>query len=442
MSGPGHDDALQRSVVRHLTVTGRLYVGLVAALIGLVIVMAYSLYAHGGEDAADDGQWGVHNTTLVYFLGLALGGVLVASVGRLFGKGATAPVTRVAEASALAASLVALLGAILAIGSLEGFIDTLLYGHISNGVVWEGMVIALYIVVGAGLLYFAAVPDMKRSAVKVGRLRWVYRILSFGFNDARAQREDLRGLVRRVALLSLVMVVLVHGVLGYVLGYAVDQADWDRALSGPYFLTEGLLSGLAVVLVGALVLHRAMGLGRVLSDRWVRPLSLGLIAGLALHLVAWVAASLANDDAEAIWTGDAGVATFAVLLVGFVAPMAVLALQRGWGRGPLLVASALAAGTMWVKANLLLVPGLTAHAGSVGEAVHWPTLPEWGLMVGSLALFALVVAALLKVLPPVSVWEAEDAGLVRPAPETPAAVPTAAAASDKGKGSEEEVATA
>jgi molybdopterin-containing oxidoreductase family membrane subunit len=408
---------LEGRVLGALGVTGRIFQVLMVVLVLLVVAMAFSLYYHQDDGSAPEGTsetgyWGVHNTTFVFFVGLSLAGVLTVGLGRLLGGGATAPVSRIAGVTAVAAAITALLSVILGIGDLGTFVDTILYGHVTNPVVFAGLVVAVYLVVASGLVYFPMVPDLERAALKVDGNRWLYRILSFGYTGTKAQEEDLRKLTKRVALLSVIAVLAVHTVLAWGMDRVGDQPPWNEAIAGPYFITEAFLAGYSLMLVIALLVNRVLGLGPALSDRVIRPMAIILLVALVLHLVTWIAWTLGQDEPGSVWTGDFGVITLAVLVAGFIAPVALLGLQRRWSLDGLLVASTLVATTMWVKQNVLLVPGLTAHSTAGDVGIYSLTVPEAGLVLGSFGMFLLITAILLKLVPPVSLWDADEAGIV------------------------------
>jgi molybdopterin-containing oxidoreductase family membrane subunit len=407
---------LEDRVFSPLRGTDRRYVIWLSLLVALVVVMLFALEAHGlgPVGGSDPVLWGVFNESMVFFVGLALGGVMVSGIVRNSRDSWGPWVTRVAEATVFAAIFVALLNIIMETGDLVVLMDTVFYGELTNPLVWNGILVMMYLVIGCGILYFALVPDLNVAALWVRRWQWLYRILTFGYSATEGQRADVRRIALTVGAISTVAVVIAHTVLAWTLDGVEAQPDWNLAMSGPYFVTGGLLAAFALATAIAALATSRLNLEEAIGKVHKGKLSRALMVVIVVHLVVSVVyiqlAELTTDEgtvslASELWTGEYAMLTWTMLAMGLLLPL-VITIHPG-GRTPkgLFIASGLILGTMWLRTYLVAVPGLSAHSEAVAGGVHVPSMEEWLLAVGTLAIFALILSVIYKMAPIVSLWE-------------------------------------
>jgi hypothetical protein len=106
-----------------------------------------------------------------------------------------------------------------------------------------------------------------------------------------------------------------------------------------------------------------------------------------------------------LWTGEYAVLTWTLLGVGLILPLVVAAHPGGRNPKALFAASYLVLGTMGLRAYMVAVPGLSAHTAPVAGGVRVPSLEEWLLIIGSWAIFVMILSIIFKLAPIVSLWE-------------------------------------
>ena len=100
------------ALILKLLVAGGLFWWLIAAGLGAIVVWGAIAYAYqliGGLGVTGLSQrvtWGFYIANLVFFIGISYGGALTSAILRLTGAPWRAPLTRMAEATAVAALLV------------------------------------------------------------------------------------------------------------------------------------------------------------------------------------------------------------------------------------------------------------------------------------------------------------------------------------------------
>ena len=99
---------------------------------------------------------------------------------------------------------------------------------------------------------------------------------------------------------------------------------------------------------------------------------------------------------------------YAMLLLNFVVPFAILIRRKGrTPLGTVIAAAAIAVG-MWIERFTIIAPTLTRPSLGYERAVYLPTFTEMAISAASLALFALLFLLFFKLFPSISVWEVEE----------------------------------
>ncbi len=138
---------------------------------------------------------------------------------------------------------------------------------------------------------------------------------------------------------------------------------------------------------------------------------------ILIYMYLFVAETLTKDYAgkatthpssEAIWFGEFAWITWSMVIIGFLVPMIILAFKRLRTYKGILLASGILFIAMWVKRFIIVVPGLTRYLLPYQDGIYIPTITEWALTFGSMALFGLMFAIFSKLFPMVSIWEVEE----------------------------------
>ncbi|MGM0372614.1 MAG: NrfD/PsrC family molybdoenzyme membrane anchor subunit, partial [Halobacteriota archaeon] len=250
--------------------------------------------------------------------------------------------------------------------------------------------------------------------------------LALGVEDTESGRARDKKLAFWAAAVAIPLAVALHSVTGWIFALQIGRGDWFSPLVAPMFIMKALVSGLALVIVTA-----------VLADRYTRfELSrdlvpeLGKLLGVfvAVHIVYLLAAErlphawAANFDFWAITTafliGDTPY-FWLWTIVGGVIPIALLVLpslrRQVWA---VVTASVFAiTGILFEGVNLVFVgyndvniaapPGVTTGREYTGfgadiwalTGTYTPTVVELAISVGIIAVGALIVTLGIRYLP-------------------------------------------
>jgi molybdopterin-containing oxidoreductase family membrane subunit len=372
-------------------------------------------FIHGLQvtDMRDNVIWGLYIITFMYFVGLSAGGLIIASAGRLFHVDRFRPIVRLAvlEAAVTVATAAGLI--IPDLGHPERILNLIVHAHWMSPMVWDITIIFIYLVLSLTYLWLYTRRDLAE------RGSW----MALGTKDtsAEARAHDYR-LTYILAWIALPAAVLVHSITAWIFGLQISRGFWYSAIMPPLFISSALVSGLALVIVLALVVRRY---GRVDFDDGLVSFLGGLLAVflaveaflVLCEVLAGYYPGIPTDAVRQLLSGRYAPGFAVEIIVGLVVPfalMAVAAVRRrpGW----VLVASVLALIGIFVHRGNIIVIGL-GHApiplapgtplgtpldnGSsfATTSVYFPTLWEFLIVLGILAFSALLFTLGARYLP-------------------------------------------
>ncbi|MFA5862000.1 MAG: NrfD/PsrC family molybdoenzyme membrane anchor subunit, partial [Candidatus Thermoplasmatota archaeon] len=156
MSAEELDPKTER-LLKPLLSTGWRFYTILAAL-GAVFVIANIAWFTQLRDGlavtglSDRVSWGLYISVFIYFIGISYGGTCVSAILRLTNTEWRRPITRVAEASTVAALLVAAIMPLFDLGHPEKFLYIARYGRLESPLVWDFISIGTYLM--SSLLFF------------------------------------------------------------------------------------------------------------------------------------------------------------------------------------------------------------------------------------------------------------------------------------------------
>lgn len=244
--------------------------GYVLVLLGLLGLVGWGLWSYFGRQWATGlwvtgmntpAYWGIYIVNFVLFIGLSAGGILVAALVHAVGIERFRPVARIAEILAISCLILATIFIMLDLGRPERFYHLLLYGRIGSPLVWDLLVITIYLAISMALGYFSTRADLVLCMRELSRRGWLYRLLALGYTDLspRALERDRR-ILRTLAVAAIPAAIGLHSITAWILGLVKARPGWHSALIAPLFVVSAMVSGLALVIVAVVVSRRAFRL--------------------------------------------------------------------------------------------------------------------------------------------------------------------------------------
>jgi dimethyl sulfoxide reductase membrane subunit len=396
--------------------------GLIAWVAVLVVVMVvgfaawvYQLREGLGVTAMRNTvMWGQYILFFMFFVGLSAGGLIVASSGRLFGAARFKPIVRLAVIEATVAVLLAALFLFPDVGRPERLWHILVYPNLTSPLVWDMSIVAVYLLISVSYVWLYSRADLARAGSPLA--------LGTGLSPRTMQREDRAKTI--LAWVGLPAAILLHSITAWIFGLQISRGFWYSAIMAPLFVASALVSGLALVILLALVVRR-MGRLRFNDDlvSFLGGLLAVFIAVEAFFVLsemltaAYPGAPFEGDPALRLLVGPYAPLFWFEVIVGLGLPFVLLAIPR-LRADPRVVAVAAVIAIIGIyvhRMNIVLnglsfspiglPPGVSTGVHEAGQGsfamTYWyvPSPVEWLVGAGIVAFGALLFTVAVHVLP-------------------------------------------
>lgn len=416
---------IREAAQRPMAPAGKTWWLIVLGLSAVVLwaIVAYAYQAMNGLGVTGLNQrvtWGFYIANLVFFIGISYGGALTSAILRLTGAPWRAPLTRMAEATAVAALLVGAAFPIIDLGRPDRFMNVILHGQVGSPVVWDVVAITTYLAASLVFLLLPLIPDAavcRDGRVQAGGIRSIlYRAVSLGWIGTPAQHAVLRRGMTIMAILIIPLAISVHSVLAWLFGVTV-RPGWNSTIFAPYFVLGAMFSGVAAVILVLAAFRKAYRLDTFITQKHFAYLGYILLVLGAGYLYFMVSEYLTEGYKMHEGTGAllellmiGRLAPFFWLFVvgGLLAPMALIALPvTRTVPGITLAALGVVLG-MWLKRFLIVVPGLAEPLLPSSLTIYYPSWVEVAITLGAAAAIPLMLMVFFRFFPVMSIYEMEE----------------------------------
>src|SRR5574341_650078 len=424
MTGPTHRGDQQEDAVLFAPVPGATRRFWLAAALLLAVTLwgmfAYTLqlrYGLGVSGLNRPVAWGFYIVNFVFFIGISHAGTLISAILRLCKAEWRRPITRAAEAITVLVLFFGLGSIIMDLGRPDRLFYVLQYGRLQSPLLWDVTSITTYLTGSSLYLYLPLIPDLALVRDRAtGWRRELYTFLALGWRGTPGQFRRLERGIAVMAVLIIPIAVSVHTVVSWVFSMTL-QPMWKSTIFGPYFVTGAIFSGIAALIISMAAVRRAYHLESYLKPVHFNSLSLLLLVmsllwfyfTFAEHLTAYYGGELA--EAMVLFakvTGRWAPAFWAMAVLNFVIPVAILANGRTRTVAGSVVASASVVLGMWLERYLIVVPTLANPRLPYARGLYTPAWVEVSITAGAVAFFLLLYMVFTKIFPIISIWEVRE----------------------------------
>ncbi|MEW6509639.1 MAG: NrfD/PsrC family molybdoenzyme membrane anchor subunit [Bacteroidota bacterium] len=414
---PDQDEALVRPIYE----TGKgFYVSL--ALLLLVCVWALYMYVNqvrfglGLTGMNQPVTWGFYIVNFVFFIGISHAGTLISAILRLSKAEWRRPITRMAEVITAIVLAIGGLHPILDLGRPDRMLNLLTAGRLQSPLLWDVTSITAYFTASTVYLYLPLIPDIARIRDRGGKLTWLYTFMAWGWQNTERQKRVLNRAINILMVIVIPIAVSVHTVISYIFSMTL-QPGWHSTIFGPYFVAGAIFSGIAALLIVMIIFRKIYHLEAYLKKIHFQYLSTLLLIMSLIWFYFTFSEYLTGifgaephemDIIRYKFSGPFAAFFWAMVICNFLIPVLILSIRRFKTIAGILIASISVVIGMWLERLIIVVPSLANPRMELPMGIYVPTMLEWSLFAGGIAVFILGFMVFSKFFPLISVWEIEE----------------------------------
>jgi Ni/Fe-hydrogenase subunit HybB-like protein len=397
----------------------------VLCLLNLVVMAGY-LFANG------IGVWGLNNsvgwafdiTNFVFWVGIGHAGTLISAILLLFRQKWRTSINRSAEAMTIFAVMCAGLFPLLHMGRPWDAFFILPYVPNQHGplwvnfrspLVWDVFAISTYFTVSLVFWYLGMIPDlatMRDRATSAIKKR-VFGLFSLGWNGSHRTwaRYEIVSLV--LAGLATPLVLSVHSIVSMDFATSLIPG-WHTTIFPPYFVAGAIYSGFGMVLTLLILTRQTMHLQRYITVRHLESMAkvlllTGSIVGYAYateFFSAWYSGNL-YERYHFInrATGPYAWCFYLMVICNVAVPQLLWFKRLRTSISVLFILSILVNVGMWFERFVIIVVSLHRSFLPSSWGMFYPTVVDFGIMIGSFGLFFTLFLLFIRFMPMIAIWE-------------------------------------
>jgi molybdopterin-containing oxidoreductase family membrane subunit len=276
--------------------------------------------------------------------------------------------------------------------------------------------ITAYFTASTVYLYLPMIPDIAKLRDRGGRFHRLYTWAAWGWQGTEKQKRVLDRAINILMVMVIPIAISVHTIISYIFSMTL-QPGWHSTIFGPYFVVGAIFSGIAALLIVMIVFRKVYHYEAYLKEIHFQYLSTLLLIMSLLWFYFTFSEFLTGvfgsepHEMQIImykFTGPFAFYFWLMVLLNFVVPVVILAFKRFKTILGILIASiAVVIGT-WLERFIIVVPSLANPRIELPIGSYVPTMTEWALFAGGIAVFILGFLLFSKVFPLISIWEIEE----------------------------------
>jgi Ni/Fe-hydrogenase subunit HybB-like protein len=418
-----HEDILQG-----LSFPSRPYLALLALLAAgagwaLICFLHQTLSGMGVTGLNWSVGWGTYITNFVFWIGIGHAGTLISAILYLLRAEWRTGVARAAETMTIFAVMTAGLFPLVHLGRVWVFYWLLpypntahLWPNFRSPLIFDVVAVTTYLTISVLFWFLGLIPDL--AAVRdasTGRRRWLYRLVSLGWQSEHDQWRHYLRAYACMAALATPLVISVHSVVSWDFAVSIVPG-WHQTIFAPYFVAGAIHSGLAMVITLLIPLRSVLRLEGLIQPRHFEAMAqLMILTGLII-LYSYVVEPFMGwysgdpfERAQTAYRAAGAYSPYFWMMCGF---NALLPLALFWRRvrtnlTVLFVIALLVNVGMWLERYVIIVSSLSHDFMPTAWATYRPSWVELSISIGAGCFFLFMLLATLKVIPAVAVSESK-----------------------------------
>ncbi len=391
-------------------------------ILGLILLWALYMYVMqvrfglGMTGMNQPVTWGFYIVNFVFFIGISHAGTLISAILRLSKAEWRRPITRMAEVITAIVLAIGGLHPILDLGRPDRMMNLLEAGRLQSPLLWDVTSITAYFTASTVYLYLPMIPDIARIRDRGGKFKWLYAFMAWGWQGTEKQKRVLNRAINILMVMVIPIAISVHTVISYIFSMTL-QPGWHSTIFGPYFVVGAIFSGIAALLIVMIAFRKVYHFENYLKEIHFQYLStLLLIMSLIWSYFTFSEYLTGVFGAEPHemhiilykFTGPFAFYFWGMILCNFLVPVIIISFKKLRTITGIFIASVAVVIGMWLERFIIVVPSLANPRLDVPIGIYVPTVLEWALFAGGLAVFVMGFMIFSKFFPLISVWEIEE----------------------------------
>ena len=369
--------------------------------------------------------WGLAIVNFVWWIGIGHAGTLISAVLLLLNQGWRTSINRFAEAMTLIAVSCAGIFPLIHVGRpwlaywLFPYPNTMgVWPQFRSPLLWDVFAVSTYATVSFLFWYVGLVPDFAtlRDRAKHPAAQFAYGALAMGWRGSARHWHRYQTAYLLLAGLATPLVVSVHTIVSFDFAVSVIPG-WHTTIFPPYFVAGAIYSGFAMVLSIAIPLRSAYGLKDFITDRHLENmakvmLATGLVVAYGYGMEAFYAWYSGNPYERFMFmnraTGPYAAAYAALIIVNVLIPQALWSKRVRSSAIALFLLSINVNIGMWLERFVIVVTSLHRDFLPSSWGMYTPTRWDWGVFIGTIGLFLMLMFLFIRFLPVISIFEMRE----------------------------------
>jgi len=373
----------------------------------------------------DYALWGVYISSFVFFVATSSVGSVAAAILRLTKNEWRTPIVRIAEIISLAAIIMAGITIIIDMARPDRLLNLFIHARLQSPITWDVIIIPTYMIISFFLLYFPLLPDLKilKDHYKESHptlSKW-YGKLSLKWNGSVAQKALQQKSIRIIAIAIIPLGIILQTVDAWLFS-TTYRIGWDSQNLAPYFISGAFVAGIGALVTGIYVVRKVRNLEDYITDfhfdKLGKLLALACLLYLYFNINEYLLPTFKAKKAEAIhletlFTGSYALLFWSVTILGLILPIILLLFKKGRSpKGMFYIGLLVVIGSWWkryvIVTPTLLHPFLPIQGVPESWRHYFPSLHEWLISFGTLALAIFIIMMLVRFIPIIPIQRTMD----------------------------------
>lgn len=393
-----------------------------ALAIGLYCWTMTVLYGIGLWGNNNTIGWGFDIVNFVFWIGIGHAGTLISAILFLFRQKWRTAIARFAEAMTIFAVLCATMFVALHTGRpwLDGYLfpypnQNAIWVNFLSPLNWDVFAVNTYFIISFVFWTIGLIPDFAtmRDRTKSGIKKIVYSVLSLGWSNSNRNWQHYERAYLILAGISTPLVLSVHTIVSFDFAVSIIPG-WHTTIFPPYFVAGAIFSGFGMVLTVMIFVRKIFDMEHIITLDHIEKmnkilLATGTMVGYAYGMemfMAWYSGYIFEQFAFlnrafgpywwAYWI-------MVACNVGFPQLFWFKKIRRNI---PIMFVLVLLVNVgMWFERFVIIVTSLHRDFLPSSWAMYFPTLYDFGILLGSFGLFFTLILLFVRVLPSVAISE-------------------------------------